>query len=304
MERVLGGDGLGEEAVAVLLLKAFEDLGEEEGGALAAAVGARVLLVAALQLVELLLAEAVAPRVHPELARVALNHLVLALAVHHVADGAVLLRLEEDVAALAHAVAGRPRVVLGLRVVRPTGRALDALRAAEPLAWPRLERRVEAADVPALVADIADGEADLRAVVLAFGTRLAREALPRRPQVLPRLERRVGEAREVEAVKALAALQHVARRVESVRVDLVAALDARLAEPRVFWDRLERGREALLVVLLRAPEAIAQHDLVARRRVSAGTHRAVLTRPGRRGGGGGGGRRGGGRRGRASAILR
>ena len=94
--------------------------------------------------------------------------------------------------------------------------------------------------MPAIVADIADGEADLGAVLIAAAAQLAREAPPGRPQVRPRLERLV-EAREVEAVKALAALQHVARRVESVRIDLIAALDARRAEPRVRWDRLEGG---------------------------------------------------------------
>ena len=61
MQRVLGGDGLGEEAVAVLLLKPLQHLGEEERGALAAAVWARVHRVARRVLVELRIVEPIAP---------------------------------------------------------------------------------------------------------------------------------------------------------------------------------------------------------------------------------------------------
>ena len=83
--------------------------------------------------------------------------------------------------------------------------------------------------MPALVAHVADGEADLLAGLLAAAAQLAREALPRAPQVGPLLERLV-EAREVEAVEARTTLQHVTRRLDKrLRVDLVAIGHARLA---------------------------------------------------------------------------
>jgi len=181
-------------------------LPHERVGTLAAAVGARVGLARLVEIRQPRAVEPVAGRVHPELAFVALDHIHIGvLAVDGHADGAVLARLDEAAAGLAHGVVGAP--LLGLPGAAAL--ALDALWALEGAVREAFQRRVEAADVASLVALFADGQTDLGAVMAADLARLALEAAPRGPRLWLALQIGV-QAAEVETVAAALALEHVA----------------------------------------------------------------------------------------------